>query len=109
MGAGIARQARDMYPDIDLKIGGLVAKHGNRVMAIHKFKILTFPTKGDWKQHASLDMICRSAQQAVEVANKFGIQQIAMSAPGCGNGGLQWAQVGPQIARILDDRFVVVI
>jgi hypothetical protein len=57
-----------------------------------------------WAQHASLELIQRST---VELASFPG--KIALTLPGCGNGGLAPDSVYPILKRYLtDDRFLLV-
>jgi hypothetical protein len=42
------------------------------------------------------------------MADKFRWQHIVMPRPGCGNGGLDWADVEPVLSKLLDDRFTVI-
>jgi hypothetical protein len=44
----------------------------------------------------------------MDLADRLGLQTILLPRPGCGNGQLDWAQVGPAIAPLLDDRVTIV-
>lgn len=107
MGAGVALQAKERYPNLPAMLAIYVNKFGNRPFRCEKERILTFPTKQHWKNKSELKLIKKSAELVVLIADKFEIKSIAMTRPGCGNGGLRWEDVKPVIAPILDDRFVV--
>lgn len=110
MGRGCAREARDRFPGLDLKLGRLVARHGNRVMRLGRFggtMIASFPVKHHWRDEADPALIRHSAEQLVALANKFGYKNIAIPRPGCGNGRLSWLDVRPIFADTLDNRFTV--
>jgi O-acetyl-ADP-ribose deacetylase (regulator of RNase III) len=107
MGKGVALQAKKLYPDLPFTLGVWVKRYGNRPFRCRKEGIITFPTKHDWHDDSSLSLILASARAIVEMVNKFGIQSVALPRPGCGNGNLSWQEVGPALAEILDDRFVV--
>ncbi len=109
MGAGVAYQARERFPGLDELLGGYVSRWGNRAFFVAKHKLLSFPTKNNWRDLSNLELIVRSAGQAVEIADKYGLRNIILPPPGCGNGGLEWRNVKKAISPILDDRFTVLI
>lgn len=109
MGAGVAKQARDRFPGLDKKLGGLVEKFGSRPFLCREEDIITFPTKVHWKEHSSLRLIRWSLGELVRIVDKYNIQSVVMTRPGCGNGGLQWSQVRPLLVGVLDDRFTVLV
>lgn len=108
MGGGIAREARDRFPGIDMKLGQWVLKYGNRPFLCRNEKIISFPTKFDWRADSTPELICYSVNLTVQLADKFGIKSIGLPRPGCGLGGLRWEDVRPLLADSLDDRFTVV-
>lgn len=107
MGAGVARQALRRYPGIDKRLADLIKLFGNQPFFIPEHKIISFPTKGDWRDPSVPELIVKSAQIAVNIADNHNLTAIALSRPGCGCGGLSWDDVHPLIAPILDDRFTV--
>jgi len=110
MGAGIARVVRDRFPGIDRKLGAYINKYGNRafnLFELHGIRFLSFPVKHNWWEQADIELIRTSAQQAMELADKFGLKNIALPQPGCGNGKLDWSIVEPVLSGILDDRFII--
>ncbi len=112
MGRGCARQARDRFPGLDKHLGGLIKKHGNRVMRLGVYDgvmLASLPVKHHWRETADLRLIERSLRQLVELADKFGYEKVAVPRPGCGNGSLDWeGEVEPVAAKALDDRFTIV-
>lgn len=107
MGKGIALQAKQRFPTLPFELGCYVLKYGNRVFYLKQHNLLSFPTKKDWRSISDIKLIVQSAQQAMQVADKFGLSSVGLPPPGCGNGGLTWDFVQPYVADILDDRFVV--
>lgn len=81
-----------------------------RVIIFHDpVRVLTCPTKHDWRDRSDLTLIRRSCEQLVAICDKFGVRTCYLPRPGCANGGLDWeTQVRPVVEPILDDRFVVV-
>lgn len=63
-----------------------------------------YPIPG-WAAIASVDIICFSAKRLASHANNFNWSKVIVPRPGCGAGELSWAQIGPRLHQILDDRF----
>jgi len=121
MGRGCAKEARDRYPGIDLALGSLIRKYGNAINLLnwemHDMGfdldriIFSFPVKHNWWEKADIDLIKRSAVELnnLKYNNKEWLDaNFVLPRPGCGNGQLDWADVKPVIAPILDDRITVV-
>lgn len=117
MGAGIAKQANMSFHGLAKDLGGLLTQYGNRVydMGFRKdsitgnwIRIITFPTKHNWRDKSDLSLIRTSAEQIIDICDGRGIHTCYLTRPGCANGGLDWeTQVRPLIEPILDDRFVI--
>lgn len=108
MGAGVALEAKRRFPGLPKKLGGHVARYGNRAFFCRPEGVITFPTKRHWRDPSDVKLIRTSAQQVVDICNKFAVRSVALPRPGCGNGGLTWDFVRPYIEDILDERFTVV-
>jgi O-acetyl-ADP-ribose deacetylase (regulator of RNase III) len=107
MGAGVAREARRRFPGLPEVLGAWVARYGNRPFRLLNEGLLTFPTKFDWRDKASLELVRASAVLLAEMVDKWGIKSVAMPRVGCGLGGLSWGSVSPILSPVLADRFVV--
>ena len=117
MGRGIALTANQRF-NLSLQLAGYLTKFGNRAfhMGVKKdaltgrqMRVITFPTKHDWKDKSDIELIKTSAHQVAAICNKFNIKTCYLTKPGCSNGGLNWErQVRPVLEEILDDRFIVV-
>lgn len=59
--------------------------------------IVNFPTKDHWRSPARLRDIERGLDYFAHHIEEWGIQSVAMPPLGCGNGGLEWSEVGPLI------------
>lgn len=118
MGAGIAKQANQLF-HLDVRLGQYLNTYGNRAFNLGKafcnngndtFTIFSFPTKHHWKEDSDITLICQSAEQLVQMCNKFGVSRCYLTPPGCGCGNLNWENtVKPWLSQILDDRFIVVL
>lgn len=111
MGRGIALSVNTKY-----HVDNILAKHsrtnGNipADLGIYDgFHVLSFPTKNNWRDNSSIELIKNSAQELVKLADSLGLTKIYLTKPGCTNGHLDWlSTVKPEISNILDDRFIVI-
>jgi len=108
MGKGIALQAKQRYPDIPKELGEAITNVGNAVYACEGHRIVCFPTKHNWWEKASLELIEESYKQLVQFVSVMVLEGIYLVRPGCSNGQLDWKDVKPILEKYLDDRFVVV-
>lgn len=117
MGKGVALKAKTYFPGIDEKLGEYITKYGNRAFNLGRWNyngkvifVFSFPTKDTWKNGSDVSLICKSAQQIVELTEKFKPNKIYFPKAGCGCGGLTWNVVSPWLETIFeDDRFVACI
>ena len=65
--------------------------------------IINFPTKKHWRQPSKLEWIVEGLKDLRRVIEERQIRSIALPPLGAGNGGLDWADVRPQIQGILGD------
>ena len=79
------------------------------VYTYRDLRIITFPTKHNWKDKTDLELIRKSCRELMEVATKFDIKQISLPKPGCSNGGLVWDEVRAAIAPLLNDDIVTIV
>ena len=119
MGRGVARDARDRFrpahsTSLAVLLGSLIKGEGNHVHDMGHwdsehtdFHIVTFPVKRHWRDQADPDLISRSCEELLLMADRMSWSTIAMVRPGCGNGGLRWQEIEPLCEAWLDDRFTV--
>ena len=113
MGAGIALQAKQRYPNIDLILAKKIKERGNVVSSLvkdGKKVIIAFPTKNDWRDSSDIGLIIQSAEQLRKhFFNNILKPLVMLPRPGCSNGGLEWTEVRESIAPILDDdKFIII-
>lgn len=113
MGAGIALECAQRYPQIPALLGSYVKQHGNRVFNLGRdeqtgIRLISFPTKNNWKDPSDIELIKISASQLVELADKYKWSHILLPRPGVGKGKLKWKDVQNALDEILDDRFFVI-
>lgn len=110
MGRGIAREAKERFPGIDLVLGRSIKLNGNRVVALGKVQgkyLCSFPVKHKWNECADLKLIELSVTQLIALADKYKWERVLLPRPGVGNGKLSWELVKPIVER-LDDRFSLI-
>ena len=107
LGRGAARQAGDRHPWFAARLGALLREKGHRVHLVGE-RIATFPVEHHPLERPDLALIRRSAVELACLAQVEGWTFVALPRPGCGGGGLEWEEVRPLLAPVLDDRFVVV-
>lgn len=110
MGAGIAKQAADLYPNLPKELGEHLIEFDHEPDVIHWFgyRIITFPTKRDWRLPSTIDYIIISAQKLL-ILDLPG--PILVPKVGCALGGLHWDDVKPCLEIVWSDcldRFVFV-
>ena len=110
MGKGIALQFKKVYPQNfdayrraceagEVEIGrmftvDLATLDGPRF-------IINFPTKRHWRGKSKIEDIEAGLQGLVAELRRLGVHSVALPPLGCGNGGLDWAEVSPLIEKAL--------
>lgn len=110
MGKGIALQFKTAFPDMfaDYKRAadnGEVALGRMNIYATGRMTprfIINFPTKGHWRSKSRLADIRRGLDDLVAQVESLGLSSIAIPPLGCGNGGLEWAEVRPVIVEAFE-------
>ena len=109
MGKGIALQFRQAYPANyeayrkacergEVQIGRMFVFSTGQ---LRPSLIINFPTKQDWRGKARIEFIDKGLEDLVQVIRKHEIRSLAVPPLGCGNGGLDWADVRPRIEQAL--------
>ena len=65
--------------------------------------IINFPTKRHWRHPSRIEDIKSGLEDLAKQIRERKIQSIAIPALGCGNGGLDWAEVSELIKDALQD------
>ena len=113
MGRGCAKEAADRLGGLAQILGFNLIQYGNHVFYLHQFGdkgIITFPVKDAWSEKAKIELIKQSADELIRMTiPHFMIKEkIYLPRPGCGNGGLEWKDVKPEIEKILTDQVTVI-
>jgi O-acetyl-ADP-ribose deacetylase (regulator of RNase III) len=108
MGKGVALVFRERFPemfeDYRQQCERLEVRPG--VLTIYKDTkpwVITFPTKRHWRGNSRIQDIEAGLATLVERTREWDLRSLALPALGCGNGGLDWADVRPLIERYLTD------
>ena len=111
MGAGLALQAKQKWPELPSALGQAIKAQGrNSLVHISVEGLILFPTKRDWWEDSSLEIIEHGLKELIALLDIVGNPPIPIYLPrlGCGNGKLIWKDVKPLLENYLDGRFTVV-
>jgi len=114
MGKGVALEFRKRFPAM---FEDYVARcdHGDvRLGEPYLYRdpsgirIVNFPTKNHWRSPSRLADIAHGLDYFLAHAAEWGVRSVAFPPLGCGNGGLEWSEVGPLLyAKLRDADFDV--
>lgn len=110
MDKGVALQAAKRWPQLPIDQGESLTRAPTCVN-IFKYDekyVITFKTKGHWKDDSLLSMVEKSAQLLKTTIDYWDFETVVLPRVSCGEGHLTWDQVEPILSKYLDDRFVVV-
>lgn len=108
MGKGVAAQFKARYPAMFADYKRRCDQGAVRLGEPYLYRdlsgrqIVNFPTKGHWRSPSRLSYIERGLETLAARAADWQLGSVAMPPLGCGNGGLDWTEVGPLIYRKLD-------
>lgn len=106
MGKGLASAYKSRHPEM-FKAYKQLCKEGKfDIGQLWLWKgedqwVLNFPTKKHWRNPSKLAYIDAGLNKFVDQYEERGIWEIAFPRLGCGNGGLDWADVGPLMESYL--------
>ena len=118
MGRGLAKQARQKFPGIEITLGRSLIATGNIIHVLRRKEkepvLLSFPTKEDWRDPADLELIqnscreLRSYWRGAQLVDK-NPKTVLLPRVGSGNGRLEWPKVKALLeVELPEDSFVVV-
>jgi O-acetyl-ADP-ribose deacetylase (regulator of RNase III) len=111
MGKGIALQFKQAWPENfenyakachsgEVRPGKMFIFETGRM--VNPKYIINFPTKRHWRGDSRIEDIESGLSALVRDVKRLGIRSVAVPPLGCGNGGLDWKDVGPLIHRAFD-------
>jgi O-acetyl-ADP-ribose deacetylase (regulator of RNase III)/uncharacterized protein YwgA len=109
MGKGVAQEFKRRYPamfeDYAQRCERKQVRLGEPFLYKDKtgYLIVNFPTKDHWRSPSRLSDIEKGLDFFAQHYSQWGIKSIAFPPLGCGNGGLNWTEVGPLIHKKLHD------
>ena len=101
MGKGVALEFRKRFPAM---FEDYVARCGRGEVRLGQpylyrdpsgVRIVNFPTKKHWRSPARLADIAHGLDYFLAHAGEWEVRSVAFPPLGCGNGGLEWSEVGP--------------
>ena len=108
MGKGIAQKFKQHYPGMFNDYLRRCARKEVRLGEPYPYYdssgsiIINFPTKNHWRSPSRLTDIERGLDFLIAHYKEWGVKTIAFPPLGCGNGGLDWDEVGPLMFRKLN-------
>ena len=108
MGKGVALQAKQKFPGIDLALGMAINSGGNRLHLLVEYDLFSFPTKHDWRNPSDIELIKQSIMELENLAEEMQHRIFAIPLPGTGAGGLEAGDVWPLLEELPDNVIVVV-
>jgi O-acetyl-ADP-ribose deacetylase (regulator of RNase III) len=111
MGKGIALQFKQAYPEMfrayerackagEVKLGKIQVHDLGGLVGGPRW-IINFPTKGHWRAKSRISDVEEGLKDLVSTIERLRIHSVALPPLGCGNGGLNWADVRPRIEASL--------
>ncbi|MCX6178277.1 MAG: macro domain-containing protein [Chlorobiales bacterium] len=112
MGKGIALQFKNAFPQNftvyteavkrkEIKTGEVQVVPVSSLNGVQY--IINFPTKDHWRYPSKLEWITAGLHDLQKKIIAYHIESIALPPLGCGNGGLDWKIVKPEIEKALRD------
>jgi O-acetyl-ADP-ribose deacetylase (regulator of RNase III) len=106
MGKGIALMFKERFPGNaeayakaceagEVHVGRMLVTRNEQLWGPRS--VINFPTKKHWRHPSKLAWIRDGLVDLVRVIKDNGIRSVALPPLGCGNGGLEWAQVRLEI------------
>jgi hypothetical protein len=117
MGKGIALGIKRKFPAASYELGKFVTKGGNHCYPLQGYNIISCPTKNDWHDKSTLELLERSLIELrgiilflIETFKKFHKEVPTFYCPklGCGEGGLDWVLVKPLLEKYIGDLVTLV-
>jgi O-acetyl-ADP-ribose deacetylase (regulator of RNase III)/uncharacterized protein YwgA len=109
MGKGVAEQFKrrfpEMFEDYKSRTDWKAVRLGEPYLYQDSSgaRIVNFPTKDHWRSPSRIADIERGLDYLAKHTEQWNVTSIALPPLGCGNGGLEWSEVGPLIYSKLHD------
>ncbi len=107
MGAGVAKAFKERYPSImkdyeaAIRSGELTAGRALLFDLPDGRKWAALATKDDWKDQSQPQWVDSGLKELGEKLRENGLKSVAITPPGCGNGGLNWKDIEPMVHKHL--------
>ena len=110
MGKGIALMFREAFPENTRAYEAACKAHKVRVGRMFAVEnhdltgprwIINFPTKRHWRHPSKMEWVRDGLADLARFITEKGIRSVAIPPLGCGQGGLEWAQVRREIEATL--------
>lgn len=107
MGAGLALAAAQRFPDVPARYGRALAA-GRTQVVLTDHRLLLAPTKTAWRRPSTMPLVRDLLDATAAWCATHPAEFVAVPSPGCGRGGLPWAQVrAAALERLATHRVVL--
>ena len=107
MGRGVAKQAIIKFPNLP-QIHGKSLREGKReVVAYDDMGLIAFPVKNEWHEKSNLEFIEKSTTELTQLG--LVVNTVYLPLVGCGFGELEPLSVLTMLAKMLDDKYTLVL
>lgn len=108
MGKGLAAAFKERFPDMFSEYKALCGRGELKPGSFWLWKgpdqwVLNFATKKHWRNPSKIEYVRNGLLEFRERYATLGIREITFPRLGCGNGGLNWAEVRPLMVDLLHD------
>jgi len=100
MGAGVAGAVAERFPGLPARYGEVLAS-GRERMVDSEHRLLLAPTKRCWKAPSVPEMVDELLEAVAVWAREHPEESVVLPAPGCGLGGLDFAEVSARCRTTL--------
>lgn len=109
MGKGLAQVFKMKYPEMFTEYKEMCKRKIVHTGCLYPYsinnqvKVLNFPTKEHWRSPSRVEYIETGLSWIIDNYKVLHIKSIAFPPLGCGNGGLEWENIGPLMYEKLKD------
>jgi len=99
MGAGLAKQASQMFSDLSMRYGQAL-RAGDSKVFFAGLRLICVPTKEHWSEPAQIGLVAAACDFIKATAKDYPALQFAVPRLGCGLGKLDWNVVKPMMKAV---------
>lgn len=109
MGAGVAKMAKELYPNLPKLFGDKILKHGcvgGYYGILKEGKFFAFQTKRHFKDNSNINDVIKSIEMLKNIAENTEEKTFALPFPAINNGGLNREDVLPYLEFLPNNVYI---